>query len=77
MASITRSGTRRGEPVTMRLTKGELRLLLRGVGLLAKYIPVSTQHDRLIAEIELFFHNEASSGPASTPATDSPEDVTK
>jgi len=65
MASITKSSTRRGGPVTMRLTPVELGLLLRGVKLLAEFLPaVSPQHKRLISEMELFFHNEESGSPA-------------
>lgn len=74
MASITRSGTRRGAPVTMRLTRNELTILLRALILARRttagfaagtcFSRARKMAERLIAEMELFFHNEES---GSTP----------
>jgi hypothetical protein len=67
MASIVRSGTRRGLPVTMRLTNRELRLLLRAMHYAVDtntfitphgHLPMSEEVERLIAEMELFFDRE-------------------
>jgi hypothetical protein len=63
MASIVRSYPTNGQAVTMRLTKSELRLLLRALHALAEGVPLSEEHDRLIGAVELFFGNEASGSP--------------
>jgi len=79
MASIVRSGTRRGEPVTMRLTRHELRLLLRAMDYAVggetceacpPFYPMPETVQRLIAAMDMFLRNEASGSPASakTPA---------
>lgn len=67
MASIVRSGTRRGQPVTMRLNKRELALILRAMHLAVgeksdfgtgNFTPMSEEVERLVAEMELFFDRE-------------------
>jgi len=58
MASIVRSYPGNGQAITMRLTKSELRLLLRAVHTLDPFVPLSEEVDRLIAAMELFFDRE-------------------
>lgn len=84
MASIVRSYPGNGQAITMRLTKQELRLLLRAMHYAVgtnrflapgALMPMSEEVERLIAAMELFFGNENSAFPARAKATDSNEEV--
>jgi len=67
MVSVVRSGIRKSQPVSMRLTKRELALLLRALHLavgnkldfgIGSFRPMSEEVERLIAAMELFFDRE-------------------
>jgi hypothetical protein len=67
MVSVVRSGIRKSQPVSMRLTKRELALILRAMHLavgnkldsgIGSFQPMSEEVERLIAAMELFFDRE-------------------